>query len=785
MAAESKGGDAEGGRTPLSKPPPSPVEAEAGGVAASSPRTAAVGQSHPSRQPAFSSTGSDIDAGEWADLLPTVQTPDGARIPVPWLWLKRRILLVVLPCLAHPESNAIASAYDELIRPALATEGIPVVMITLANRSGAKRWLSAQEEFGCELYVDDTTTSGTAAVDDGKQHSDVYENFSLTRHSAAERLGKLLAAVDDGSGAAPEVDLAYDGGDDDARADGMVATGLDGVKIDDLKKAVAEQATSAGFSMLDYIGGDLRQLGGVFVLGPGSVCDFAYRARFVGDMPLPGPVLSAAVGRPVESRDGVLVDVPAVRSKAAEAGGDDSDVDDEAVSGSAQPWRGFLAGANGFRFQGVRQWARHLDVFRRRGGVPTGSEFTLRDGGNQDEANLRINGPTMGITGRMPAMTVALLATVMISSHLWLFAFVNPGDDVAGVPSDVVENMSRTVTIASVVLLAMGLVGGKLKWRHDPPPRPTVDEEAVQKARGGPRVQLLRTAEIDELVLRSGVWDACPGPLHPSEPTSSRARSRSRGSTVSSLGSGAGGAAGSDGDCASGGSTAGVALAKPELLQHYRAVVRFCRGWLSRSHAAAAGRVGPICPYVPMADNHSSLYVGVVEPDALGETMPDRVASAVAALRRLADVFHELVPSTGPLLECKAVVLALPGLDPDEAGSLVAHVESACADTLLAQGIVLGGFHPNNDTPGVWSPHSCPMRSPMPMLVLRGVVPADAERLLHYDDSHNGFKQLPAEQKRGILANFVKLYGNDGAAEPENEEVHKLADEARRVLDGL
>ena len=44
----------------------------------------------------------------------------------------------------------------------------------------------------------------------------------------------------------------------------------------------------------------------------------------------------------------------------------------------------------------------------------------------------------------------------------------------------------------------------------------------------------------------------------------------------------------------------------------------------------------------------------------------------------------------------------------------------------LVRGKMIGFFHPGNDDPGVWNPDFRPLRSPLPLIVIRHLVMSDA-----------------------------------------------------------
>ncbi|KAL1523413.1 hypothetical protein AB1Y20_018353 [Prymnesium parvum] len=179
---------------------------------------------------------------------------DGAPHELPSLWRERRILLVFLRhlgCRFCRQQVALLRS----VQPELRRHGVEVVLVSIGTPPQLRAF---KAESGFE---------GLAFVDPSPETPLVYASFQLRR-------GEGLV-----------------GGTEEGRAKG-------------------EEALAAGFvdggyptpeGVRDFTGdgkytGDVFQVGGVFVLGAGNTCDFAYRSSFAGDHPDPAAILEAVTG---------------------------------------------------------------------------------------------------------------------------------------------------------------------------------------------------------------------------------------------------------------------------------------------------------------------------------------------------------------------------------------------------------------------------------------------------------------------------------------------------------
>jgi hypothetical protein len=175
--------------------------------------------------------------------------------------------------------------------------------------------------------------------------------------------------------------------------------------------------------------------------------------------------------------------------------------------------------------------------------------------------------------------------------------------------------------------------------------------------------------------------------------------------------------------------------------------------FVSSPHADL-GRRGAVCPYTRGSIDHEIFYLGLPDVSGLGP------CDIVTLVRRYRDWYLELrdqVPEERRHLVSVIVVLG----DCDRADP--APLEAIHADLkpeFVQLGLMLGEFHPHSDTPGVWSADFRPLRSPVPMLVMREMVASDLPFLTGHPDHIAAYferfgQAIPPHTRRFLVDRLV------------------------------
>jgi hypothetical protein len=150
-----------------------------------------------------------------------------------------------------------------------------------------------------------------------------------------------------------------------------------------------------------------------------------------------------------------------------------------------------------------------------------------------------------------------------------------------------------------------------------------------------------------------------------------------------------------------------------------RAVVAWAQEYLCRPHQDL-GRTGNVCPFVQPSIDRGMLYLSVVpgaEPDA----------DAVAARLRLSrEWFEQLSAGAGNARIFGAILTLLPDLPAHRATAVIDGLQGVLKSEFVERGMMIGEFHDGPpDKGGLWNPDFRPLRSPVPMLAMRHMVPTD------------------------------------------------------------
>lgn len=166
--------------------------------------------------------------------------------------------------------------------------------------------------------------------------------------------------------------------------------------------------------------------------------------------------------------------------------------------------------------------------------------------------------------------------------------------------------------------------------------------------------------------------------------------------------------------------------ALPGPLRAYRAraqeVVDWARAYLCRPHPLL-GREGPVCPYTEPSMERALFWLAI-HPGA--DPTPEQVAAAAARYR---DWFLQLEPTAEREAQYKAILILFPDLPADRAPAVVDAVQAALKPAFVAEGLMIGQFHAGCGEPALWNEAFRPLRSPVPLLVIRHMVRTDAKFL--------------------------------------------------------
>ena len=146
-------------------------------------------------------------------------------------------------------------------------------------------------------------------------------------------------------------------------------------------------------------------------------------------------------------------------------------------------------------------------------------------------------------------------------------------------------------------------------------------------------------------------------------------------------------------------------------------ILQWGRDFLCQGHPDL-GRSGAVCPYVPPALDKNLLWLA----SHRGLNSRSAIRQVIRGYR---DWFVELEPTTWPAARFKAFIVVFPAVTPGDAPDVIDVVQRELKPQFVARGLMLGEFHPDCPSPGVRNPSFRPLRSPLPLLVIRHMLPMD------------------------------------------------------------
>jgi len=175
-----------------------------------------------------------------------------------------------------------------------------------------------------------------------------------------------------------------------------------------------------------------------------------------------------------------------------------------------------------------------------------------------------------------------------------------------------------------------------------------------------------------------------------------------------------------------------------------RAIDAWVRDYLCRPHPEL-GRSGAMCPFVPKALQKGLLF-GTVHAHV---DRPDLDAIMTSLLREM-ERFIDLDPVSGNEAQYKSLMVLFPKIadhvDERTAFDAIERAQAALQPRFVRNGLMVGEFHgAPPDKRGLWNTEFRPLWSPIPMLVIRHMVPTDV---------------LFLKEDADLLREYATIHGN-------------------------
>lgn len=159
-----------------------------------------------------------------------------------------------------------------------------------------------------------------------------------------------------------------------------------------------------------------------------------------------------------------------------------------------------------------------------------------------------------------------------------------------------------------------------------------------------------------------------------------------------------------------------------------RAVADWTKTFEARPHRDL-GRDGPVCPFVPVALEHKTLWLAAER--SAGRSAPD-VIQLIDGYKRL---LLAAKPVDGDDANYKSIVVVFTDLLAAQAKEFFGGVlQQIGVPSYVDDGLVMGPFYEGNDPTAIHNPNFRPFTSPVPFLLMRPAVISDWKFFLNNKD---------------------------------------------------
>lgn len=197
----------------------------------------------------------------------------------------------------------------------------------------------------------------------------------------------------------------------------------------------------------------------------------------------------------------------------------------------------------------------------------------------------------------------------------------------------------------------------------------------------------------------------------------------------------------------------------PSTMAPYRTELRAILGWarqyLTQPHENL-GRQGSVCPFVQGSLDQRKFYLSVFPG------RPSDTAGVASALLPFRDWFLALAPTAQGTSALSTILILFPDLLPQDVGPVIDGSQELLKAEYVKRGLMIGEFHDGPpDKGGLWNPDFRPLRSPVPLLAIRHMVPTDFPFLKENRDHASAFLrqfagQLPTSVREAMVRAMVR-----------------------------
>lgn len=183
---------------------------------------------------------------------------------------------------------------------------------------------------------------------------------------------------------------------------------------------------------------------------------------------------------------------------------------------------------------------------------------------------------------------------------------------------------------------------------------------------------------------------------------------------------------------------------EPEIQE----IAHWCEHFLGRP-SALVGRSGNVCPFVPESLARGTLKFALVRLQERGTAAIPEIEEAVSTFR---DHFTAQEQADGKIDIFGSIVMIFADVAVEDAETVIDGPQRRLKPSFVERGLMIGEFHQVNHSPGLRNPGFRPLRSPIPLLVIRHMVESDIDFLIRPLD--------PAAMRIRSLNAYMKFLGS-------------------------
>jgi hypothetical protein len=192
--------------------------------------------------------------------------------------------------------------------------------------------------------------------------------------------------------------------------------------------------------------------------------------------------------------------------------------------------------------------------------------------------------------------------------------------------------------------------------------------------------------------------------------------------------------------------------------------------WLNAyiaKHHPDLGRPGVVCPSVPHGLKANNIEMSVVRTQNLD------LAQIEDIVQNYRSVFVKTAAKEKKIAMYKAFVLIFPDVDIEAVTQIINPIQRKLKPLFVDSGLMIGEFHGRTENPGLHNPDFRPLRSPIPLLVIRFMHKLDLPFLENSADPHLRIRYLEA---------YLKEFHNEIKDKTKLKKIYEALDLAKAEI---